>query len=114
MKRSEVWVVNLDPTIGDEIKKIRPVIIVNDNDIGRLNLRVVVPITGWQDVYAEFPWMVRIEPDDKNGLSKTSTADAFQVRSISTLRFVKQIGQVSVEIMEQIADALIITFGIEP
>lgn len=34
MKRSEVWLINLEPTIGAEIRKKRPAIIVNDDDLG--------------------------------------------------------------------------------
>jgi mRNA interferase MazF len=36
MKQSEIWLINLDPTIGAEIKKTRPAIIVNDNSLGKL------------------------------------------------------------------------------
>ena len=45
MRRGEVWLINLDPTVGSEIKKTRPAVIVNDDAIGILPLRVIVPIT---------------------------------------------------------------------
>ena len=45
MKRSEIWMVNLDPTIGAEIKKTRPAIIVSGDSIGTLPLKVIVPVT---------------------------------------------------------------------
>jgi mRNA interferase MazF len=45
MKQGEIWLVNLDPTIGAEIKKVRPAVIVNDNAFGKLPLKVIVPIT---------------------------------------------------------------------
>lgn len=48
MKRGEIWQVNLDPTIGAEIQKLRPAIIVNDDSIGILPLRVIIPITDWK------------------------------------------------------------------
>ena len=44
-KRGEIWLVNLDPTIGVEIKKTRPAIVINSNIIGKLPLKLVVPIT---------------------------------------------------------------------
>jgi mRNA interferase MazF len=47
MRRGEVWLINLDPTVGSEIKKTRPAVIVNDDAIGILPLRVIVPITAW-------------------------------------------------------------------
>ena len=45
MNRGEIWLINLDPTIGAEIKKTRPVVIVSSNAVGILPLRVVVPLT---------------------------------------------------------------------
>jgi mRNA interferase MazF len=50
--------------------------------------------------------MVKINPDNHNNLTKISTADCFQVRSISERRFVKSIGKVGEEIIEQIKDGL--------
>jgi len=41
--------INLDPSMGAEIKKTRPAIIVNDNALGKLPLKIVVPITEWKD-----------------------------------------------------------------
>lgn len=61
---------NLDPTIGAEITKTRPAIIVNDNALGKLPLKVIVPITDWKDRYEIASWMVKIEPDNMNGLTK--------------------------------------------
>jgi len=48
MKQGEIWLINLDPTVGAEIKKTRPAIIVNDNSTGKLPLKIIVPITGWK------------------------------------------------------------------
>jgi len=45
MRRGEVWLINLDPTVGAEIQKTRPAVIVNDDAIGILPLKVIVPIT---------------------------------------------------------------------
>ena len=49
MFRGEIWLTNLEPTIGAEMRKIRPVVIVNDDEAGTLPLRIVVPITDWKD-----------------------------------------------------------------
>src|SRR6185369_11825826 len=95
MRRGEVWLINLDPTVGAEIKKTRPAVIVSDDDIGLLPLKVIVPITDWKDRYSIAAWMVRLAPDSGNGLSKISAADAFQVRSLAKERFVRQLGKVS-------------------
>lgn len=91
----EIWLVNLDPTLGDEIRKMRPAVVVNRDALGILALRVVVPITGWQDRFQACDWLVRIDPDASNRLDKPSVGDTFQVRSVSTGRFVRRLGQLS-------------------
>jgi mRNA interferase MazF len=106
MKRNEIWLVNLDPTIGAEIQKTRPAIIVNDDALGLLPLRITVPITDWKNHYASAVWMVKIIPNNKNNLSKLSSADCFQVRSISTNRFIKKIGVIETTEIEEIETAL--------
>lgn len=88
MRRGEVWLVSLNPTLGAEMNKTRPAIIVNDDTIGTLPLRVIVPITDWKDRYKLAVWMVRLEPDKENGLNKLSAADAFQVRSVAQERLI--------------------------
>ena len=106
MKRGEVWLVNLDPTAGAEIRKTRPAVIVSSDLIGILPLRVIVPLTDWKDRYTAAPWLVRVEPDSKNGLDKVSAADCFQVRSVSTMRLVRKIGRLSPEDMEKIVQSI--------
>jgi len=77
MKQNEIWLINLDPTVGAEIRKTRPVVIVSNDSLGNLPLRVVVPITDWKDRYLIASWMVQLTHDSANGLSKTSAADCF-------------------------------------
>jgi mRNA interferase MazF len=114
MKQSEIWIINLDPTIGAEIKKTRPAIIVNDDALGLLPLKIIVPITDWKDKYSSAPWMVKIEPDAKNGLQKTSSIDCFQIRSISQKRFLKKIGYISASKMDEIKIGLSKILSIDP
>lgn len=102
MKQNEIWLINLDPTVGAEIKKKRPAIIVNDDSLGKLPLKIIVPITDWKGHYSVAHWMVRLEPDSHNGLSKESAADCFQVRSLSKERFIKKLGKVSLGIADEI------------
>jgi mRNA interferase MazF len=113
MHRGEVWLLNLDPTVGAEIRKTRPVVIVNDDAVGVLPLRVVVPLTEWKTRYEVADWMVRVEPDQTNGLTKLSAADAFQVRSVAQERFVRPIGELSNLHMEAIAQALSVVLAIK-
>jgi len=107
MVRGEVWVINLDPTIGAEIRKSRPAVVVNDDAMGVLPLKVIVPLTDWKDRYRAAPWLVPILPSSTNGLQKPSGADAFQVRSVSEQRcFVRRLGFLSASEMEQVTAAL--------
>lgn len=106
MRQGEIWSVNLDPSQGAEIRKTRPAIIVNDDAVGRLPLKIIVPLTDWKAYYAQAPWMVKLVPNSRNKLSKPSAADCFQVRSVSETRFVKRIGIVDASTMEQIQDGL--------
>ena len=113
MLRGDVWLINLDPTVGAEIKKTRPAVIVNDDAVGVLPLRVIVPITEWRDRYAVAPWMVYLPPDPQNGLGKPSAADTFQVRSLSQSRFVEQLGKLSEITMQEISRALALVLTID-
>ncbi len=112
MQRGDVWLINLDPTIGSEIRKTRPAVVVNDNGVGVLPLRVIVPLTDWKERYQVAAWMVQIEPSNSNGLEKVSAADAFQVRSVSKERFVRQLGRLTNEQMKNITQALAVVLAI--
>lgn len=106
MRRGEIWTLNLDPTVGAEIKKTRPVVIISSDNIGVLPLRVIVPITEWKDRYRISDWMVRIQPSSTNGLEKDSCADCLQIRSVSTDRFVRRMGYIIDREIEQICAAV--------
>lgn len=112
MRRGEVWLINLDPTVGAETKKTRPAVIVCDDAVGILPLKLVVPVTEWKDRYAVAPWMVRLKPDAENGLYKPSAADAFQVRSVAQERFVRRLGGLSDAAMQEITTALAVVLSI--
>jgi mRNA interferase MazF len=112
MLRGEVWLVNLDPTIGAEIRKTRPAVIVSDNNIGVLPLKVIVPITEWREHYGIAPWLVRLDASADNGLDKTSAADAFQVRSVAQRRFVRRIGALDPDAMRRTSEALAIVLNV--
>jgi mRNA interferase MazF len=111
MLRGEVWLINLDPSVGAEIRKTRPAVIVSEDAIGALSLRVVVPLTEWKDRYEIAPWLVRVEPDGDNNLDKPSAADAFQIRSVSQARFVSRLGQVTAADLEVIVRAVQVVIG---
>lgn len=102
---------NFDPSRGDEIRKNRPAVVVSVATAGKLALRVIVPLTGWHPAFARAFWHTRIEPKPANGLSKASSADAFQVRSLSLERFTEQIGTLTADEMDPIARAIAVVTG---
>jgi len=110
MKQGEIWQINLDPTIGSEMKKTRPCIILNNNLIGKLPLKIVAPITDYKEHYLHVPWMVEVEPNKTNGLSKKSAIDLFQVRSLSQKRLIKKIGFVDKDILNKCKECLNLVF----
>jgi mRNA interferase MazF len=112
MLKGEIWLINLDPTIGAKIRKTRPAVIVNENAIGVLPLRVIVPLTDWKERYSIAPWMVRVDPDQTNGLRKPSSADTLQIRSVSQTRFVSRIGRLSGTDLVRILEAVQIVIGV--
>lgn len=102
-KRGEIWRIDLEPTRGDESAKTRPCVVLSGAAVGRLDLRIIVPLTDWKAPYARYVWMTRLEPDSDNGLTKVSAADAFQVRSVSLARFVQYLGFTTAERVDRIA-----------
>jgi len=105
MKLGEVWRINFTPQIGDEIRKVRPAVIVNHDNMGALQLKVVVPITDAFRSVCE--WHVLIEPSLTNGLIKPSVADCFQIKSISKSRFIEKIGSLNKNEMDEVKLGLV-------
>ena len=112
MKQKEIWLVCLDPTVGAEIRKTRPCVILNDDAIGILPLKVIVPITDHKDKYDDVPWMIRIDPQEQNNLEKISVVDTFQPRSVAQERLIRRVGVLSDREFSSILNALKIVFGI--
>jgi mRNA interferase MazF len=114
LKTGEIYLVNLDPTIGDEIKKRRPVIILNGGHDKHLKLAIVVPVTAWSPYWDENSFFVTLEPNSKNGLNKKSSVDCFQIRAISHNRFVERIGNISNDEINLIKKSIALILYIEP
>lgn len=114
IRRGEIWLVNLDPTVGAEIQKTRPVVIVSSDAVGVLPLKLVAPLTEWKEHLSNNVWHVKVTPDRTNGLSKTSAVDALQLRGVDTQRFVEKVGNVSPFVMKSIVAAITAVIEYEP
>lgn len=105
-RRGEIWEVDLNPTVGSEMSKARPALVISSDSVGRLAIKIVAPITSWNQSFANNIWHVKIEPDAQNKLSKVSAIDVLQVRGIDNKRFKKQIGKASAQVLEEAVTAL--------
>lgn len=113
MRIGEIYWVNLDPAIGDEIKKRRPVIVVNGGHDKHLKLAIVVPVTGWTPQWDKNPFFVPLDPNSNNGLRKKSAVDCFQIRAISHRRFVEKIATISNDEIDLIKKSISLILDIE-
>lgn len=106
--RGEVWRVEFNPVKGDEIKKLRPAIVISTDSFNPLKTKLVVPLTTWQEKFTNAQWMVKIMADDNNGLDHDSAADALQLRCVSYERFKNKLGVIQASVLDEIATAIAI------
>jgi mRNA interferase MazF len=105
MKRGEIYYANLDPAVGSEANKRRPVLIVSNNINNRAgDVVTVLPITS--NVSRVYPFEVLLLQAE-SGLSKDSKVQAQQIRSLAKQRISgKAIGQLTDEKMQAIDAAM--------
>ena len=111
MKQGEIWLVDLNPTVGAEMQKVRPALIININDLGKLPLKIIVPITDWKERYHIAPWMLKIIPSVINGLNKESAIDCFQIRCVAQERLIKKTGCITLDELEEIKNKIAVVIG---
>ncbi|WP_419924223.1 type II toxin-antitoxin system PemK/MazF family toxin [Candidatus Poriferisocius sp.] len=109
MRRGEIRIVNLSPTLGAEAARTRPAVLVSNDGANTTAARLghgvvtVVPITSNTD--RVHPFQVLLVADD-TGLERDSKAQAEQVRSISVERVGRLIGRVPFDLMAHLDNAL--------
>ena len=113
-KRGEIWLVNFDPTVGAEIKKVRPAVVISSDSVGKLPIKLIAPITDWKIYFSSNFWHVKIEPNSINRLNKDSAIDTLQLRGADLQRFIRKLGSVSeITMLEIIASiATVIEFEV--
>ncbi len=112
MKRGEIYFADLNPTIGAETQKRRPVLIISNNANNNVATTLtIIPITS--NVKKVYPFEVFLEKTI-TGLNKDSKAQCHQIRTISTLRISKPmpLGMVGVNMMKKIEEALVLHLDI--
>ena len=102
VKRYDIYLVKLNPTVGSEIQKTRPCIVISPNEMHMLNTVIIAPMTS-----KGFDFVVRpkIKFENKNGLVLLD-----QIRAVDKTRLVKKIGEVETKKAKEIAAILVEMF----
>lgn len=130
-QRGDIWIVNFNspltaktpsagtpksqwPTTGDEINKVRPAVVMNVSASWEYDLHIVVPLRRWRARFQRknYFWIIPVPSDSTNKLTNDSGADAFQVKSVSNVRFRRLIGIVAPDQVQRIADTVAFCIGL--
>jgi mRNA interferase MazF len=111
-RRGETYLCSFDPTIGHEIKKTRPALVIQ-NDIGNRysQLTIVAAVTSTVSPVA-YPVEVVVAPTATNGLQAQSSIRLDQVRTVDRKRLVKRLGKVDSPTLERVDEAIKISLGL--
>ena len=100
--RFEIYLVKLNSTVGLEIQKTRPCIVVSPNEMNILKTVIIAPLTSKG---FDFVFRPKITFQEKNGLVLLD-----QIRTVDKSRLVKKIGEVEEKKAKEIADLLVEMF----
>jgi len=110
-RRGEVWLVALDPTVGHEIQKTRPAVVVqNDHSNRTAQTTIVAPLTSTVGPRL-YPTEVLVTAGE-GGCRVDSLVLLRQLRCIDRTRLIKRLGTVRGHTLDAIDQALLITLGL--
>ena len=107
-RRGEIYLVNFDPTVGHEIPKTRPALILQNDVSNQYSPITIVSAISSQFNDPPYPREVVIQPG-KSGLEHASAALLNQIRSVDRKRLIKRMGAVDAATMRRIDRALMIS-----
>jgi mRNA interferase MazF len=111
-KRGEIFLTALDPTLGHEIQKTRPALVIQNDISNRLAaLTIVAPITSTVR-FPLNPVHVLLAADRTTGLSVVSVALLNQIRAVDKLRLIKRLGAVDQETLKRVDEAIKVSLGL--
>jgi mRNA interferase MazF len=111
--RGEVYLVNLDPVVGNEIGKSRPALIIQ-NDVGNKfsPVTIIAPISSIKEITKPLPVFVKIEKGE-GSLVEESFVDCGQIRTIDKeKRLIKKLGRLEHSRMNEVNNALMISLSL--
>lgn len=110
--RGQVVVINLDPTVGTEIRKTRPCLVISNNIANEHSPQLtIVPITSYDPGKATLPICIEVTTGE-GGLKGKSIVNASQIRTIDKRRLTKTLATLSKETMDKVDVALKIHLGL--
>ncbi len=109
-KRGEIWIVNFDPTIGSEIKKTRPAVVIQNNIGNTYSPVTIVAALSAQYEAPLYPTEVLVESSE-GGLRESSVVLLNQIRTIDKKRLIKKLGSLKSDTVQRIDRALQISLG---
>ena len=109
--RGEIHLVGFDPTVGREIQKTRPAVVIQNDVSNQYSPITIVAAVSSQFSDPPFPREVVIEPEE-SGLPKRSAVIVNQIRSVDRLRLQKRLGRLSRPSMERVDEAIKISLGL--
>ena len=111
--RWNIYLVNLDPVIGSEQAKPRPVLVINDDDINAiLPVINILPITSFKQSRKIYPNEVFLEKEQSH-LDKDSIVLCYQIRTIDKMRLIKKMGVIKEDdVKNEIIDSLSFQLGL--
>ncbi len=101
-----IWLVNFDPSIGTEIRKTRPVIIISGTLFNQRRKVTVLPITSSIPNSKILPIVVEIDPNRSNGLNTNSFIVCIDPTTFDKQRLVKKLGILNIEKIHQVQSIL--------
>jgi mRNA interferase MazF len=110
-KRGEVYLVNFDPTVGREIKKTRPALILQNDIANRWSSITIVAAITSQFEQRLYPTEVLVRAPEA-GLTVDSVVLLNQIRSIDKLRLLKRLGSLKQNTMARVERALMLSVGL--
>jgi mRNA interferase MazF len=112
IRRGQVYVCSFDPSVGHEIRKTRPALVIQ-NDIGnRYSSFTIVAASTSTVSHVPYPVEVIIEPTDGNGLTVRSSIRLDQIRTVDRQRLVRLLGVVDSSTMTKVDQAIQISLGL--